>query len=66
MRIKFDEEKLANYKVVVVNKGKTQTLNLKKYLVRLRNKRMAQITRKNERGRDEKIKHRLHIMAGVL
>lgn len=66
VRIKFDEEMLANYKVVVCNKGKTNTLNLKKYLVRLRNKRMAQITRKNERGLDEKIKRRLHIMADRL
>ena len=66
MRIKFDDEKLANYKVIVLNKGKKQTLDLKKYLVRLRNKRMAQITRRNERGREEFIKRRLHTMADAL
>ena len=66
VRIKFDNKSLADYKVVVLNKGKKQTLDLKKYLIRLRNKRMAQITRKNERGRDENIKRRLHIMAGAL
>lgn len=49
--------------MVVKKGGKTDVLNLKKYLTRLRNKKMAQQTRKNERSQEELKKRKLVMCA---
>ena len=49
--------------MVVKKGGKTDVLNLKRYLTRLRNKKMAQQTRKNERIQEELKKRKLAMCA---
>ena len=54
------------HRIVVVKQGKTDVKTLQEYLTRLRNRKQAQETRKNERIQDELKKKKVSILAKFL